>query len=109
MGKSNNKKIRLPGHKAVKEAVEVMKDFRACCKQRLETGYWATIDFPSKHHVNNLLQLQYRKMSELEAKYGLGLASLALETIPHCKAYLAFLRDEDKTDEVDKKRNKNRR
>lgn len=109
MNIKNKAPLRLPGRKAVKEAIEIIHDFRECCKHQLETGYWATIDFPSKHHINNLLQLQYRKMSELEAKYGMGLSQQALETVPYCKAYLTFLRDEERPNELDEKRNKNNR
>ena len=89
------KKIRLPPNRAVEEAIDTIHGFRDLCKHKLDAGHWATTDFPSKHHINNLLQLQYRKVSELQNKYGRAQANVILETIPYCKSYLAFLRDEE--------------
>lgn len=101
---SKNHKVQLPNKKAIKESIDTVEEFRLLCKHMLDTGLWATVDFPSKHHINNLLQLQYRKTALLINKYGYGLTNRALEMIPYCKAYLTFTRGErDSVEESDDK------
>ena len=86
-----DKKFSLPSKKSVEEAIRVIEAFRAMCQHQMDLGYWATIDFPSKHHFNKILPLSYR-IEELDAMYGPGLARHIREIMPVCKAYTAFLR-----------------
>lgn len=83
----------LPTRKSVEEAIRVFENFRDLCRLEMETGYWATTDFPSKHHINRLLQLAYRNRGDLLAAYGDGLTRHIDEIIPSCRAYVQFTRD----------------
>lgn len=94
-----NNKTKLPSDRALREAIKAVEEFRLLCKFMLETGYWATVDFPSRHHINTLLQLQYRDVGELKKEYGLGLTRLALEELEKAKLYVEFLRDTHKEEE----------
>lgn len=96
-GKSK-KEIRWPRKEHLVEALEVLDDFRAACRFQLDLGYWMTITFPSKHHLNKILSTQYIDKELMMDVYGEGLTKRLLETIPLCKNYLAFLR----TDHVEK-------
>lgn len=102
---SSKKKLKLPSRKALKKSTDTVHNFREFCKHQMELGYWATIDFPSKHHVNNILQLQYRNRTDLLDFYGTALTEAALELVPTCKSYLEFLRGA-KSEEVENPRHK---
>lgn len=91
--KDNTRNISLPSKKSVEEAIRVIENFRDLCKHELEVGYWATTDFPSKHHINKLLQFSYRSKDDLIKVYGEGFVRHIFQVIPICKAYLAFVKD----------------
>ena len=86
---------QLPNKRSVEQAIKVIEDFRAVCRHQMDLGYWATVDFPSKHHINKLLGLQerYRKREDLVRMYGEGLVRHISEIMPSCKAYVAFLQE----------------
>lgn len=86
-------KINLPSKRSIEEAIKRFEDFRSFCQYELDVGLWGTIDFPSKHHINKILQLQYKKQTEIVEFYGPGLADHINKVIPKCKAYVLFLRD----------------
>lgn len=87
--KSGKKKV-WPKSDKLKEAVDRIYNFRLLCQYQMEVGYWATVDFPTKHHINKILALQYSEREDLERVYGEKLVSQALDLIPHCKGYLEF-------------------
>jgi len=72
-----------------------MDGFRAVCRHQLDSGYWATTDFPSKHHINKILQLQYARHDDVVNVYGRGLSRRIDSMIIICKAYIAFLREDN--------------
>ena len=88
-----NKHYSLPSKKSVDEAIKLIENFRDLCRHQMDVGLWATADFPSKHHINRLLQLGYRNRADLAREYGEGLARHIYEITPTCKAYVAFMRD----------------
>lgn len=92
MGNDKKRKLNLPSKKSLKEAIEVFEGFRANCKYRLDVGLWATVDFPSKYHINKILQVQYRKRTDLISEYGVALTESAIELVSVCKLYLEFTR-----------------
>lgn len=89
---------RLYDKKKVEEAVTVFENFREACKLQIDLGYWVTIDFPSKHHLNHILAVQFLDSKDLELKYGAGLVNRLHKALPHAKRYLAFIRDLDEKD-----------
>jgi hypothetical protein len=89
-----DRKSKLPSKKSIDDSIKIIDDFRAVCRHQLDVGYWATVDFPSKHHINKILQLQYIHKDELHFAYGQGLARRINSMIHICKAYVAFLREE---------------
>jgi hypothetical protein len=91
---TRDRKPNLPSKKSIEDALSVLDEFRAVCRHQLDHGYWATVDFPSKHHINRLLQLQYMNKDDLASTYGPGLTKRINGTISICKAYVAFLREE---------------
>lgn len=91
----NKKGAALPSRGSIENAIDVIDNFRDLCKHQLALGYWATIDFPSKHHLNKILQMQYAVRSEVYATYGKGLSDRIFGMIEPCKAYLYFLRGSD--------------
>lgn len=84
----------LPSRKSIEGAINVVEDFRAVCKHQLDAGYWATTDFPSKHHINKILPLQYIDQDELVNYYGNGLTRRINIMVSICKAYISFLRED---------------
>jgi len=86
------KRFYLPSYKRVKEAINRINHFRDVCTYQMDVGYWMTTEFPSKHHFNTILQLQYRESKDLVDKYGLGITQIILDLVPICKTYLAFVR-----------------
>jgi hypothetical protein len=89
----SNNKNSLPSKKSIEDAIKVIEDFRAVCRHQMDLGYWATVDFPSKHHINKILQLQYTDYSQIESVYGAGLSKRIKEMVTICKSYIAFLRE----------------
>lgn len=100
-----DRKSKLPSRKSIEDAIKVVDDFRAVCRHQLDVGYWATTDFPSKHHINKILQLQYISKDELFDWYGQGLARRINSMISICKAYLTFLREDHEKVENNKQGN----
>lgn len=87
-----DKRFSLPSKRSVEESIKVIENFRALCQHQWDLGYWATIDFPSKHHVNRILQMKYHDPAEIRSVYGNGLARHIDEIRPVCLAYRSFLR-----------------
>jgi hypothetical protein len=83
----------LPTKKSIDDAIRVIEALRDMARHQMELGYWATVDFPSKHHINRVLQLSWRNRADLVSAYGEGLTRHIYEIIPICKAYVQFLRD----------------
>lgn len=84
---------QLPSRKSVEEAIRVIETFRDICRHQMDLGYWATVDFPSKHHISKILQMKYRNPADIRAFYGDGLARHIEEVMKVCEAYRAFLKD----------------
>lgn len=99
----NQNKLNLPSKKSVEDAIKRIDDFRTLCQFQMEVGYRSTIDFPSKHHMNKILQMQYRDKRDLIGIYGNGLVEKIFKMMPYCKSYIVFLRDADEQDKVRKK------
>ena len=92
--KTNKKKSDpWPKKQQLKDALDVFENFRALCQYQMDVGYWATTDFPTKHHLNKLLSIQYMDKEMLCMAYGDGLVEKVFEMIPYCKGYIAFVRD----------------
>lgn len=91
----NENKMKLPNKRSLEESLIRFDEFRILCQFQMEVGYRSTIDFPSKHHINKILQMQYRDKKDLLDLYGDGLTERILETIPFCKAYVSFVRETD--------------
>lgn len=90
-----DRKPQLPSKKSIDESIKVIDDFRAVCRHQLDLGYWATTDFPSKHHINKILQLQYMSKEDVIEAYGSGLARRIHGMIGVCKSYISFLREDN--------------
>lgn len=85
---------KLPSKNSVQDSIQVVEKFRDICRFQLDLGYWVTADFPSKHHINRLLQLGYRSRSDLVESYGDSLTRYLLNAVvPMCRAYVQFTRD----------------
>lgn len=82
-----------PSKDKLQEALDVFEEFREICRLQMELGYWVTLDFPSKHHINKILSIQYMDKETLYRNYGSGLIARAQSMIPYCKYYLSFIRD----------------
>lgn len=93
MEENKNRKNSWPTRNKLQESIDVFEEFRAICKFQLELGYWVTLDFPSKHHINKILLIQYMDEETLNKNYGEGLIARAKYVIPFCKHYLAMVRD----------------
>lgn len=100
----NKNKEKWPKREKLVDAVEVFERFRDMCVWEMDLGYWATVDFPSKHHINKILSVQYMDKDTLEAVYGTGLVKRIFELMPYCKHYVQFVRGRD--EKVGNKRNK---
>lgn len=94
MSRRNNNK-KWPKRDKLIEAIDTFENFRGLCKLELDLGYWATVDFPSKHHINKILSVQYMDRDILIGIYGKVLTNRVFEVLPHCKNYLKFLRSVD--------------
>jgi hypothetical protein len=95
-----DRKLQLPSKRSIEDCVKVIDDFRDVCRHQMDLGYWATTDFPSKHHINKILQLQYVNKDEILETYGNGLSKRINYMIVVCKSYVAFLReDNDKVED----------
>lgn len=97
------KDIKWPKKQSLVEAVEVVEKFREICKFQLDLGYWVTVAFPSKHHLNKILSTQYMDRDLMVEVYGEGFTNRLGEIVPLCKNYLAFLRGGPGDVEKDKK------
>lgn len=106
--KKKNKKGKYghwPKEEKLKEALNAFEDFRDMCQHQMDLGYWATIDFPSKHHINKILSLQYIDKELLEMVYGKGMVARTFKLMPYCKSYIAFVRDIKEDKNVNKQQN----
>lgn len=89
------KNINLPSKKSVEDALRVFEGFRELCRHQLDVGTWATVDFLSKHHLNRLLQFDWRSPTELNYAYGEGLTKrIRYELMPAIKGYAALVRSD---------------
>lgn len=95
------KDIGWPRAEKVKEAIEVVMNFQMMCKHQLELGYWATVDFPSKHHINKILSLQYMDKATVDRIYGHSLAKRCAALLPLCKNYLEFTKYKENYENMD--------
>lgn len=98
----NNHKHNIaswPKKEKLVDAVEIFEKFRDICIWEMDAGYWATVDFPSKHHINKILSIQYMDREVLEAVYGTGLIKKTFKLMPYCKHYVQFVK-EDKDERV---------
>jgi hypothetical protein len=73
------------------EAIDVVWRFQQMCSLQLDIGNWATMDFPTKHHINRILSVQYTDTETLHLMYGKKLTEQAMEVLPVCKLYLQFI------------------
>ena len=85
---------RWPKKKKLIEAINVFRRFQEMCKLQIDLGYWVTMDFPTKHHINKILSLQYMDLNMIEKVYGKSLVREALGLIPACRSYIAFTKGE---------------
>lgn len=92
MDSKQQNNFNLPSRESLKESIEIIRKFRDLCNLQLELGYWATADFPSKHHINKILQVQYRKYPDIIDYYGAGLGEAAISMVPICKSFLDFVK-----------------
>jgi hypothetical protein len=92
--KGNKKSDHWPNRAKLLEAYEIFEEFRGMCQHQMDLGYWATIDFPTKHHLNKLLAIQYMEEELLIKVYGKALVTQVKKLIPYCKGYLNFVREE---------------
>jgi len=90
--RARKKKPRWPDRKLLEESTDVMWRFQKMCEYQLDVGHWATMDFPTKHHINKILSLQYLETEVVEQVYGPVLSKRALELVPVCKKYLDFIK-----------------
>lgn len=100
------KEPRWPDRKLLTESVDIVWRFQKMCEFQLDIGNWVTMDFPTKHHINKILSLQYLEKDVIEAVYGPALSRQALELVPVCKAYLDFIKVPSYEMDEGKKRNK---
>jgi hypothetical protein len=101
----NKKEPSWPKRDKLRQAVDVIWRFQGMCKLQLDLGYLITMDFPTKHHINKILSLQYMDPEVIENVYGKRLMEQALALVPVCQHYVAFTR-EFKDDELEKKKQK---
>jgi hypothetical protein len=82
-----------PKRDKLRQAVDVIHTFQSMCRLQLDLGYFVTIDFPTKHHINKILSLQYMDLEVVRNVYGNILTEQALGLIPACKHYVSFTRE----------------
>ena len=90
MEKNKNIKREWPRRERLVEALDVFENFQAMCNHQLDLGHWATIDFPSKHHLNKILCVQYIDEETSRRVYGDNLINRVFKTLPFCKTYVEF-------------------
>lgn len=95
MSEDDTKKIRWPKKEHLIDALNAIDTFRDICRYQLDLGYWMTVSFPSKHHLNKILSTQYIDRDVMIKSYGLGLTDRLAAAIPICKSYLAFLKEDN--------------
>jgi hypothetical protein len=81
-----------PNREALKKSIDLLENLQTLCAFQLEVGLWASVDFPSRHHINRLLSLQYRPKQEVEHTYGEGFAARIYQSITLARAYLTFVK-----------------
>lgn len=82
-----------PKSEKLQEALDVVERFRGMCQLQMDLGNWATMDYPTKHHINRILSLQYADKDELTLLYSLALVERIYKVIPYCKHYIMFIRE----------------
>ena len=85
-------KIHAPHRRKLQEAVEVFENFREMCEMQFDLGYVFNTQFPSKHHINKILHIEYIPSEELNKLYSEALIKRAMRLIPACKSYILFVR-----------------
>lgn len=95
MSKKKEKKpdVRWPKKERLQEAVSIVWNFQQMCKLQMDKGYMATMDYPTKHHINKILAVEYHDQTMLEEIYGSKLLLRAKSLVPVCKAYLNFIKE----------------
>ena len=93
MSKNKQRQIKpsWPRRERLSEAVDCAWRFQQMCLLQMNLGNWATMDFPTRHHLNNILAIQFLEEHIAQSIYGGELAQRAADLIPSCKAYLAFI------------------
>jgi len=86
------REMMWPKKESLEDAIATFLGFQALCKHQMDLGYWATVDFPSKHHINKILSLQYMNRDFVDKIYGPTLAKRGLALIGVCKSYVDFAR-----------------
>lgn len=83
-----------PNKKKLLEAVEMFENFREMCEMQFDLGYVVNMQFPSKHHINKIMSLEYLQEDPevIRAAYGEALLERAIKLIPNCKAYVTWIR-----------------
>jgi hypothetical protein len=105
--KKKDKGDQWPKREKLIEALEIFQNFRDMCQFQMELGYWATMDFPTKHHLNKILSIQYMDKKMLEEVYGKVLVKRTFDMMPYCKSYISFVKMVKKGNHANKKQNRN--
>jgi hypothetical protein len=87
------KNVTWPKKDNLKDAVEIIWRFQSMCRHQLDLGYWVTMDFPTKHHINKILSLQYMDLEVIKQVYGEKLVQRAMSLIPACRHFVAFTKE----------------
>lgn len=97
--------MKWPNKKKLQEAVEIFDKFSQMCELQLDLGYVVPMQFPSKHHLNKILSIEYMDSAMLIQLYGAAFTQKAQRILPLCKTYVAYVRDVK--NELDHQRQKN--
>lgn len=84
-----NKKKKAP-RKSLAKSVDIVERFQAMCKLQMDLGNWVTMDYPTKHHLNRILDVQFMENEYADGVYGQALAKRARDLVPYVKSYIRF-------------------
>lgn len=105
--RQQDRDVRWPNRDKLAESVDAVWKFQQMCKLQLDLGYWVTMDFPTKHHINKILSVQYIEKAMVDKVYGSTLAKMALDLIPACRNFIAFTKGTDEKLEANRQTNNN--
>ena len=86
-------KTQWPKREKLIQALDVFERFREQCKLQMDLGYWVTMDFPTKNHLNKILSFQYLDRDVAEKIYGSTLTARTYDMVPSAKNYIKFIQD----------------